>query len=256
VIQKYEVSRGLGVYGVNPFETMAIHREIFKEQTYLRHGIRIDPEACVVDAGANIGLFSVFAHRQAPGVRILAIEPMLPTVECLRRNLDLHGVDATIVAVALSRCDGDTEMTFYPNSPASSGAYAEVLRQEAVTRSVLAASGVPDSLAAEVLDSRFEATRQHCPQRTLSTLIREHGVEAIDLLKIDVEGSEVDVLDGIEHDDWPRIRQIVIEVHDAPRLAGVSSLLRDRGFSVISEQPAQLRGTALQMVYAVRMAAR
>jgi FkbM family methyltransferase len=251
-VHKYDISRELSVYGVNPFETLAIYREIFKELTYLQHGIRIEPGACVVDVGANIGLFAVFAHRQAPDVTVLAVEPMLPTVACLRRNFELNGVNGTIISVALSGCEGVAEMTFYPNSPASSGAYADVMRQETVTRSVLAASQIPESLAAEVLDSRFEATRHQCPQRKLSTLIREHGIEAIDLLKIDVEGSEVDVLDGIEDGDWQRIRQIVLEVHDEQLLAAVLGRLRHHGFAVVNEQPAQLRGTSLQMVYAVR----
>jgi FkbM family methyltransferase len=253
-VNKYDVSRGLSVYGVNGFETVAIYREVFKELTYLQHGIRIGPGACVVDAGANIGLFALFAHRQAPDVTVLAVEPMPPTVACLRRNFELHGVNGTIASVALSRCDGVVEMTFYPNSPASSSAYAHVMRQETVTRSLLAASEVPESLAAEVLDSRFETTRHQCPQRTLSTLMREHGIEAIDLLKVDVEGSEVDVLDGIEDDDWPRIRQVVVEVHDEPRLTAVLGALHHRGFVTVSEQAAQHRGTALQMVYAVRPA--
>ncbi|CAN0151235.1 unnamed protein product, partial [Ectocarpus sp. 13 AM-2016] len=39
------------------------------------------------------------------------------------------------------------------------------------------------------------------------------GVDKIDLLKIDVEGAELDVLLGIEQQDWPKIKQVVAEVH-------------------------------------------
>ena len=43
-------------------------------------------------------------------------------------------------------------------------------------------------------------------------MIRAHSVSRIDLLKINVEKSELDVLRGLAPRDWPRIRQMVIEV--------------------------------------------
>lgn len=43
---------------------------------------------------------------------------------------------------------------------------------------------------------------------TVSDLIRRHGLERVDLLKIDVEGAELDVLHGIEQEHWPRIQQV------------------------------------------------
>jgi hypothetical protein len=39
--------------------------------------------------------------------------------------------------------------------------------------------------------------------------VRAESVERIDLLKVDVEKTGLDVLDGIEEGDWPRIRQLV-----------------------------------------------
>ena len=45
--------------------------------------------------------------------------------------------------------------------------------------------------------------------------------EKIDLLKIDVEKGELEVLNGIEDADWPRIHQIVMEVHDLDGRVGM-----------------------------------
>src|SRR5213083_385081 len=70
---------GAPVAHLNKNETDYIYNEIFVLQAYLRHGITIKDGDCVVDAGANIGLFSVFASRLAPNVRIHAFEPN-PTV--------------------------------------------------------------------------------------------------------------------------------------------------------------------------------
>ncbi len=48
---------------------------------------------------------------------------------------------------------------------------------------------------------------QRCAMTTVSALMAEHNLERIDLLKIDVEGAELDVLRGIRPEDWPRIHQ-------------------------------------------------
>ena len=94
--------------------------------------------------------------------------------------------------------------------------------------------------------------------RRLSDVIREQGVERIDLLKVDVQRAELDVLRGIDETDWPKIRQVVMEVHDAPgeategRLGEISGLLARRGFAVEVEQDSLLVGTDRHNLFAVR----
>jgi len=63
-----------------------------------------------------------------------------------------------------------------------------------------------------------------CQVRTLSGTIREQRVERINLLKIVVEGGEMEVLAGIEECHWPLVRQIAMEVAPANK-RHVSALL-------------------------------
>ena len=62
----------------------------------------------------------------------------------------------------------------------------------------------------ELLAGRFIGETFQCQFRTLSEVMREHNVERIDLLKIDVEKSELDVLNGIGPSEWKKIDQLVI----------------------------------------------
>jgi hypothetical protein len=75
----------------------------------------------------------------------------------------------------------------------------------------------------------------------------------IDLLKIDVERAELDILRGIKDDDWPKVRQLVMEIHDMnDSLNEVLQLLEDKGCftSCVVEQDDKLQGTSLFNLYA------
>jgi len=75
-------------------------------------------------------------------------------------------------------------------------------------------------------------------------------VEQIDLLKIDVEKSELEVLEGIEPEDWSKIQQIVVEVHDINgRLAAVEGLLKAQGYQLKIQQETFLEKTQIYNIY-------
>ena len=86
--------------------------------------------------------------------------------------------------------------------------------------------------------------------------MRDHRVESIDVLKIDVEKAELDVLRGVEDRDWPKIQQIIVDVHDFDnRLGTVTALLRNEGFAEITaDQPPTLKNTNIYTVFATRKA--
>ena len=54
----------------------------------------------------------------------------------------------------------------------------------------------------------LDAQTEDCRMCTVSDLIRDHALARIDLLKIDVEGAELDVLRGIAPEHWALIRQV------------------------------------------------
>ena len=93
-----------------------------------------------------------------------------------------------------------------------------------------------------------------CRIRTLSTVILEEKIKQIDLLKIDVEKAELDVLNGIEDEDWNKIRQIIIEVHNTEnRLEIIKSILVAKGYAVKILEEAELKNTGLYVITATRI---
>jgi FkbM family methyltransferase len=251
--QLYRLPNGLEIAHNNKNETDLLYRELFAEGTYLRHGISLMDGDCVFDVGANVGLFTLFVHEFCHNAQTFSFEPIPQTFAALRTNVNLYGLNAQVYECGLSNQSGEATFTFYPHVSASSGMYADVHEDEQVTRAFM--TNQDERLAAyadELLEGRFESQTFSCRLKTLSEIIRENNVERIDLLKLDVEKSELDVLLGIEEDDWARIGQMVMEVHDIEgRLATITGLLQKHGFNYVLDQDAAFVNTGLYHIYAL-----
>jgi iturin family lipopeptide synthetase A len=255
----YVLPDGSPVAHLNKNETDYIYNEIFVLQAYLRHGITVRDGDCIIDAGANIGLFTVFVSRLAQSLRIIAFEPNPAVYECLSANAEAWGTEVKCLPVGLSREDTSAELTFFKGLSLLSGFYADAATEREVVKNyVLNQHGGSlndeHSIAdiGSLIDDRLQATTVSARLRTLSSVIAEEGIERIDLLKINVEKSELDVLLGLSSRDWPKIRQLVIEVDQQQSVGPITSLLEREGFEVLVEQDPLLRKTELCYVYAVR----
>jgi amino acid adenylation domain-containing protein/FkbM family methyltransferase len=244
---------GIRIYQLNRNETEVLYQEIFEQQSYLRHGVTVQDGDCVFDVGANIGMFTVFVNSRCAPSRVYAFEPIPETHEVLRRNLELHGIKGQSFVCGLSSYNGTAQFTYYPRTSTMSGAYADAATDERVSRAFLRQQH--EGMVAfedELMEGRFVARNVNVSVRTLSDVIKSEGVERIDLLKIDVEKSELDVLKGIEDADWERIVQLVVEVHDeSDRIAEIKRLLASKGFEVEVEEDLMLKNTGLYNIYAV-----
>ncbi len=102
--------------------------------------------------------------------------------------------------------------------------------------------------------ARRNRQRVACEVTTVSAAMRTYDIDRIDLLKVDVEGAEYEVLEGIEDADWPRIRQVALEVHVDGDEHRVRSFLEGKGFDVAVEEDDRrlLELMGMRLVYARR----
>lgn len=140
----------------------------------------------IVDVGANIGLASVFYTLKYPRARIFAIEPEQSNFELLVKNTAPYP-NITPVRAALWQRDCELNL-FDPGE----GLWGYRTRE-------LGASQLPKSNLVRGL--------------TMDTFMKTYNISYIDLLKIDIEGSEKEVF---EHPStWiNRVGAIAIELHD------------------------------------------
>jgi FkbM family methyltransferase len=170
----------------------------------------LGPGATVVDLGANRGNFSN-AVRQRFGSRCIAVEASPGLAEQLR---SIPGIEVQHAAIAGRR----GELTFYDSDDIYvSNLYRPVLG--AKTRNV------------------------RVPALKLVDLLDRCAVPQVDLLKVDIEGAEVELIDSASPDVLARLDQISIEFHDFCELVSQDDLirvrhkLRDAGFDEVRFGP-------------------
>src|SRR3954471_9357488 len=90
LLKTVTLSNDLQVNALDAFEARILYREIFEMSVYTASEISIHEGDCVVDVGANIGLFSLMALQAGHCIRLFAVEPIPALHEPLRRNLQRY----------------------------------------------------------------------------------------------------------------------------------------------------------------------
>ncbi|XLS27833.1 amino acid adenylation domain-containing protein [Flavobacteriaceae bacterium M23B6Z8] len=258
----------LKAFSLNNPETAFAYKEIFLDNAYLQHGIELKPGAVVFDVGANVGIFSMMVSTCFPGTTIYAFEPIPPTFEIMKANTDLYGDQATIFAYNAGLSDSHQKVTFthYPKNSMLSGRYGDEGADKGYVRNVMehqlgshgeqtgnGENAFIESHIEMMTEESMYSEDYECLLLSFSEVVEKHQIERVDLLKIDVERSELDVIAGIKDEHWAIIQQIVIEVHqDGTSLDYVKLLLANKGFICFTEQEDALVGTDLYNIYAVR----
>ncbi|PIY79065.1 MAG: hypothetical protein COY81_04620 [Candidatus Pacebacteria bacterium CG_4_10_14_0_8_um_filter_43_12] len=190
----------------NKEELLVLKREIFANHSYYFE--TDNPRPVIIDAGAHIGLATLYFKKQFPGAVITAIEPNPTNFKLLEQNIwenDLR--DVTTVEMALAPTTGQITM-----------------HQDA-TQSWLSTSSIHErAWNGEQETSAFEAKTI-----TLSSLL----TEPVDLLKLDIEGAELAVL-AEAAEQLHLISKIFVEFHptENQRLEDLEGLLVETGFVI------------------------
>lgn len=168
----------------------------YEEMSFVRHYLRAGD--LFVDVGANVGLYSLWAS-ESPDVDVLAFEPSTVTYGRALENVDLNGLSERVEVRrrALAEVDAAVRLTIgldAVNRVVGADRNASAANTEVVAQSTLDAE----------LDDRVPA-----------------------LIKIDVEGAELDVLRGGRSVILRSRPALLVEVNDPP---GLAALLGELGY--------------------------
>jgi FkbM family methyltransferase len=210
-------------------EAMLIYNEIMVKQEYFQHGLSVEGTACVLDVGANIGVFTMAVKLNAPDATVHAFEPIPDIFQVLERNVLSHNFsNVHLYNLAIGSLDHSKKtFTYYPNMPGNSTAQPALKDAQQ--------PAMEQIFGKERSDFLHESELRLAQVRKLSSVIQDAGISLVDYLKIDVEGEELPVLEGIAEAHWPMIRQVAVETHSEQLREQVYKHLAYRGFEVYTD---------------------
>lgn len=184
---------------------------------FLRSEYGMPPDnATLVDLGANVGAFSVYAATVARNTRVYAYEPMPEAYRVMQENVHLNKMTEAI------KCF----------NYAVAGTTAE--RELFIT-------GTNFFFPTLIAPAQPQGTRsQPVPCTTLAEIINVNKLARVDLLKMDVEGGEYDILYQTPLSYLARIQEIRMEYHNLDQeeqnVRGLKHFLTSQGYTITHEQ--------------------
>lgn len=188
----YSSKYGASFFLRKNFSDRYTFNQVFVDDQY-RLSFPFEPKT-IIDGGANIGLAAAYFAHKYPAANIVAVEPSAGNFEVLQKNIaafpKVKGLNKGI-------WNKDVHLHIINKSENDNAFMVEETTADA-----------PDAL----------------PAISIESILRSQGWETIDILKLDIEGSEKEVFEaGYEY--WlPRTKAIIIELHDHMR-AGASKAL-------------------------------
>lgn len=160
------------------------------------------PGARVLDLGANIGVFSVFAAQSGAAI-VHAYEPSAESFRLLRRNIDSNGLGDRVTAFQIAAGSAPERTVRFPRKSSVFNAIA----------------------TAPVVDTEYDEV----PLESLETIIGKLG--RVDLMKLDCEGEEERILLSADDGTLDCLSDVRLEFHHGRGGALVRGML-ERRFSL------------------------
>lgn len=132
-----------------------------------------------LDIGSNIGYYSLLAAKSNPSIKTYAFEPAHGPKHFLNRNIDINNLNDNITSIDLALSDSFGEIDFYE---------VKSLKYKYLNYN-LAGEG---NAGTKKYSRNF--IKNTVKSETLDNFVCLNKINEIDLIKIDTEGTEVDIL--------------------------------------------------------------
>ena len=184
-----------------------------EEEPVLKIISNLKKDQIYIDIGAHIGRYTLIAaEKVGPKGRVVAIEPATDNYRLLSKNIELNKLDNVhIWNIAIAANDGEALLST-GDDPATNSLYGDWLK---------------------MINSKSD-NQQRVKIKKLDAIIENEGLTLVDLVKIDVEGAELEVLKGAERSlEKGIIKAVLCEVHEPiVKMSDVINSLKEKGFRI------------------------
>jgi FkbM family methyltransferase len=191
---------------------------------------KLQPDDVVWDVGASYGIYSLFAGKEFPSIKVYAFEPEPKTFKLLNKNLRLNGID-NVIPKNYGLGDIDGAAILHTSSSANIGTHSLVQRNDYP----VSEKGIS-----------VEIRKGDC-------IITTGTIETPSIVKIDVEGAELNVLKGMKEIlSNPKLRIVQIEIH--PKILPLFGSSSEDVYRIMNESNFKVafrkeRGTEVEVIF-------
>jgi FkbM family methyltransferase len=172
---------------VQGFLDVWVIKETFINRWYERASCALQPGWIVVDIGAALGDYSVWAAGQLTEGKVIAVEPYPSSVDLLKKNLEINNCrNVKVMETAVMGNRGTSRISGSSGSGARNSAYQT--------------SDEISSISVNTI--------------SLQDLLDQNDISVCDYLKLDCEGAEYEILFASTPDLFNRLPRICMEIHD------------------------------------------
>jgi len=190
-------------FGVRFIDYYHFPRDVFWRDYSQREDFMPRKGWIVIDAGASCGDWSIVVAKAFGAEKVVAIEPSPPLFSRLCKNIELNNLEHVITPLKAALWDSDSDIRLH------TGFFLTVEEK-----------GGTEKVQAKKLDS----------------VLHDLDLGKVDLLKIDVEGSETRVLSGAISTIRHLKPKVIVEAHSAELREQVIGLLRPEGYRIVHEK--------------------
>lgn len=232
VFEEGKVIRGSKLFDVNlgeykiwfrkggAYSSICIYTEIFKENDHL-----LVPEfsgkkaKLIIDLGANEGFYTLKVKQNNPKCKIIAVEPNPYAFKILKKNVKSNNLkDIILVNKAVTARDEKISFEIVPEVSAIGAKDIRLQKRPWLNEERI------EKITVEGI--------------SLPNLCKKNGIDKVDILKIDVEGAEMEILKSSKS-LLKNIKRIVVEWHTEKLRDEIKDFLKEKGFKLILEEKRQ-----------------
>jgi FkbM family methyltransferase len=214
-----------------------IQKEIFVNKVYNPDDrFIIHPGDTVIDIGANIGMFSIYAASIHPSVKVIAFEPAKDNFDALCENIQINNLkNITPYCYAISDFD-EKSTTLYRDSI---GGNHSLLRDT----------------PSRILKGSKMIGKETVESRSLDSIFDDLNIQSCDFLKVDCEGGEHKIFPVCLLGTLMKIHRIALEYHDlwgGQTEDGLKQTLDNSGFTTTLKPDQENNWENVGMLYGIR----
>jgi FkbM family methyltransferase len=196
---------------------LSVIEEIFVDKMYRSvEQIISNTKNPLLDIGAHIGLFSLYARVLNPQVKIIALEPEPTNFALLKDNLKLNHVKNIFPKQVALIANNQTQTELFISENSHNHSTIKQLNQSTNKQIIV-------------------------PSANLEKIIKQNKIDKIGLLKMDIEGAEFTIFKslpadrhGLNPEIFKSIENVAIEYHENEnnKRVDLENILRQNGFSL------------------------